>query len=376
MQKKLIAMAVAGLVAAPAFAQVTMSGRVDLGVRFDSNDKDSKLSVNSGQYTTSRVTLAASEDLGGGMKAAANLEMAFNADNGTGGGGSSGAGVGSTGALDGSNGGFMFNRVSQAGLSGGFGTVMLGRNWTPTHLWGYAIAMMPQGATTWEPGYMLSRGTYTTNMQNSIEYTSPKLGPVEIRVQYGAAETSRSEVDATRGNTSTTDDKSKKGSLAFGARGSFGPANLFLGVSNINTAANTTDNLSEQMTFGGNVNLGMVTPFFHFQSTTNTATALNGGAETETEATVFSVGAKVKVGANGAVAAQYAARQDSAGGKDTTEATGLSVSYEHNMSKRTRLYAAYGMVDNDNGGMQNLGYANTKANESNSTLALGVIHFF
>ena len=86
MQKKLIALAVAGLVSGGAFAQsnVTMSGGIYMG--YDSN-KTSGVVATNGFGTVNRVTdhssnlnINGSEDLGGGMKAVFQIDTRFGLD--------------------------------------------------------------------------------------------------------------------------------------------------------------------------------------------------------------------------------------------------------------------------------------------------------
>ena len=90
MQKKLIALAIAGLgFTGAAFAQtnVTLYGVVDASVDItDSGDASGATTSSSGQRTTkissnvSRIGFKGTEDLGDGLKAIFQLETAFNAD--------------------------------------------------------------------------------------------------------------------------------------------------------------------------------------------------------------------------------------------------------------------------------------------------------
>jgi len=125
MQKKLIALAVAGLLSAPAFAQsnVTLYGSVDYGfVNLGSNNADgvkSRNAIDSGISKANRIGFKGVEDLGNGLKAVFVLEEGLNGDRGA-----------------------LFkdvNRQSYAGLAGGFGTVAFGRHYTPQHLFTSAV---------------------------------------------------------------------------------------------------------------------------------------------------------------------------------------------------------------------------------------------
>ena len=112
MQKKLIALAVAGLVSGGAFAQsnVTISGGIFMG--YDSN-KTSGGTATAGFGTVNRVTdhssnlnINGSEDLGGGMKAVFQIDTRFGLD---------------------SIGGTWAGGNSHVGLSGNWGRVVAGK---------------------------------------------------------------------------------------------------------------------------------------------------------------------------------------------------------------------------------------------------------
>ena len=110
MQKKLIALAVAGLVSGAAFAQtnVTLFGIMDMGYQYKwsnvNSDVKNKSSIDGGGQDGSRFGLRGSEDLGNGLKvnfemvAGYNADTGRNADYGNGGLMSEGAWVGLEGA--------------------------------------------------------------------------------------------------------------------------------------------------------------------------------------------------------------------------------------------------------------------------------------
>ncbi|MDP2107507.1 MAG: porin, partial [Rhodocyclaceae bacterium] len=87
MQKKIIALAVAGLMSGAAFAQtnVVISGLLDVGL--NNAKAEGKSASNNAAYNnagTSNITFRAQEDLGGGLKAGALVESNILASNGTG----------------------------------------------------------------------------------------------------------------------------------------------------------------------------------------------------------------------------------------------------------------------------------------------------
>ena len=119
MQKKLIALAVAGLASSAVFAadNVTIYGRMDLGYLNQSGNSggvqnvNSKGSIASGLQSGSRIGFKGSEDLGNGLKAIFQAEFGTAIDQ---------ASATSTAAT-------WVNRNSYVGLTGGFGTVVGGR---------------------------------------------------------------------------------------------------------------------------------------------------------------------------------------------------------------------------------------------------------
>jgi len=119
MQKKLIALAVAGLVSGGAFAQsnVTVFGTFDAGVRNTTNVDaagNSLLKMNDpGNYNSNRFGLRGTEDMGGGLKARFWLEGAFG----------SGTGAQPAGVA-------LWGRSAWVGLEGSMGTLDFGRQYT------------------------------------------------------------------------------------------------------------------------------------------------------------------------------------------------------------------------------------------------------
>jgi general bacterial porin, GBP family len=127
MKKSLIAFAVLSAFAASASAQssVTIYGVIDAAAAYATNQNpagDKKASMEVGQMLTSRWGIKGSEDLGGGLKANFNLEGTLANDTGTAG---SSFGGGNVSAGTTAN---LFDRLSWVGLSGDFGSVLLGRN--------------------------------------------------------------------------------------------------------------------------------------------------------------------------------------------------------------------------------------------------------
>lgn len=133
MKKSLIAIAaLAAVGAASAQSSVTLYGLADVYAGQGKTTETSAAGVktvtkttgfNSGGLQGSRIGVKGVEDLGNGLKAVFNYEMGFNAINGD------------THKLSEKDGEYSlsggFNRRAVVGLQGGFGSVLLGRDYTP-----------------------------------------------------------------------------------------------------------------------------------------------------------------------------------------------------------------------------------------------------
>lgn len=123
MNKSIIALAVAGALAASVAAQAetTLYGSARIGVTYTQPDGPGTDKSNwDVANEASRIGVKGSEDLGNGLKAIYQYEFGVNIDgNGT--------------AADANN--PLNRRLSSVGLTGGFGTVVLGRVWSAPYLY-------------------------------------------------------------------------------------------------------------------------------------------------------------------------------------------------------------------------------------------------
>lgn len=115
--KKLLTIAIAAAVAAPmaVSAETTLYGRVDTAL-INTDRDDASGDVWDVVSNSSRIGLKGSEDLGNGLKAIFQYEFGANTSEG-------GGYAGGSSSLN--------NRLGYVGLTGGFGTVAIGRQWTP-----------------------------------------------------------------------------------------------------------------------------------------------------------------------------------------------------------------------------------------------------
>jgi predicted porin len=200
MKKKLMVVAVGAALAAPAlsYAAVEISGRGNVGIGTWSatgatnslNDKASRMRVwDSGSY----ILLKANEDLGGGLKVETYIETGINIDTGTANGQSGNtATTGGAGAVPGGqplsnagSSGFFGSRQAWVGLSGNFGKVTIGKQNT---FYGSGDQDLTQ-AVYLDTGIQFATAVLAVSpnvnrLSNSIRYTTPMLGPVEVLLTY------------------------------------------------------------------------------------------------------------------------------------------------------------------------------------------------
>ena len=178
MKKTLIALAaVAATGAAFAQSSVTLDGVVELGVvRPAANDNSTRLDAANG---ASQIRFRGTEDLGGGLKANFVLAQRLSLE---------------SGGNDGSaNGRPTFQGESTVGLSGGFGSLKIGRALTAlqgpvnaTDPWGTlqqaSTAILPSGYYTEPTGSLDGSGLGRTD---AIFYNSPNFSGFSFAANFG-----------------------------------------------------------------------------------------------------------------------------------------------------------------------------------------------
>ncbi len=348
------------LAAGPALAQssVTLSGTIDAwaGSRELSGGARSTR-VDSGGLTTSQLNFSGTEDLGGGLKAEFVLGMFLRADTGE-----AGRFAGDT----------FFGRSAYVGLSGGMGTLRLGRqttgnfiNFIRTNSYADSATFGPAMVQTWisavgQGTQFLSGGAPTTNRaltgvlgttdtawNNAVGYTSPNLGGVTFNAQWAPSE--------------TTGVGNRRGASAFYAQG---PLNLGLAAEHMGNASVPASGpaaavLAKQSTW--HLSGAYAFPFArisagYFNTRRDFATVVDDKVRT------WHVGATIPVGA-GSVMLQTASTRQSPDTGAATRRTTTSVGYDYLLSKRTDVYAVY-MKDK---------FTNQS---SGNSLAIGVRHRF
>lgn len=315
------------------------------------------LGVASGVQSASRFGIRGSEDLGGGLKGLFAAEAAWNVDDGTGS----------------SNGALNFQRRSVVGLGGSFGSILLGRDYTPGFYAGQATDVFGYGLYGTSYVYQNSGG-YTNRTSNGLHYTSPAWGGLTLRISAGASE--RYEAPKSRGHFGGISLVYKSGPIT---------GQAYYQQANLTTAA-TVNAVDKQKQFGvgGGYDLGFARILAGWGRSDNPDVA--SGASTNFDS--WNVGAGVRAGP-GEVLVSYthlkagAGRNGSLGGTAGVEGTGKvwGVAYTYPLSKRTNLYANYGQTNNSAGAAFGLSANGTTIaagapGEKVRAVALGVRHQF
>lgn len=354
MKKSLIALAVlAASGAAMAQSSVTLYGVADAGVTY-LNGKDNWSGVTSGNNLTSRLGFRGVEDLGGGLKANFVLEGGINLD----------AGDGKSGGATGT--GFEFKRRSTVGLSGGFGEVRMGREYTAAYNATarydvFGMAGIGQ-SRLWADGGVVDASAnataVTTNQRisNALTYVSPDFSGFKVGVNYGFGET-------TNGNS----DSSYMGA---GLMYDNGPLSLGLGLERLNNGANSVAVSDiDAWSLGGSYDFGVAKLLAGYRESTVDRAAV------ENKRSGYYVAATAPVGA-GTVRVSYN-RYENELANVTGKADQFAIGYVYGLSKRTSVYGTYAYLKNKNGAnLYTLGSGGLKTNGSQQGVQVGVSHSF
>ncbi|TVT57761.1 MAG: porin [Azoarcus sp. PHD] len=323
MQKKLIALAVAGLMSAPAFAQsnVTVYGLFDIGLAHYSDSatsgKANRTAIDQGFLNSSRLGFKGVEDLGNGLKASFLYEFNVGTDNG----GDVGGG-----------------RQTVLALSGNFGTLALGRMYTPQ--FNLYSEVDPFGAFSVGGVNNLSR--VQTRLDNVVAYVTPSFSGFNVTAAYtmqaGGTTAGVNEVDNDNGTRVWAISPAyKNGPLYVG---------LNYHVATVKATGVSDFEAQRRMDIGASYDFGVVKLSGTYgRDRADNPTIL--GAQPFGEANYWMVGLSAPVGVGKAMASYNSYKDKDSG--DKGEADMWAVGYEHPLSKRTKVYAIYSSIDNDNG---------------------------
>ncbi|HXU92330.1 MAG TPA: porin [Gallionella sp.] len=348
MQKKILVLALAAAVSAPAFADnsnVTIYGVANVSYDITNTGSDTAgnpgFSSNKVSSNTSRLGLKGSEDLGDGLSAIWQIESLIQIDN-------SGAGNG------------LATRNTFAGLSSNTaGTVLLGRHDTPYNLSTRKLDLFADGiadnrsilgggrsatAATVTAGTATVGASFDGRQPDVVAYISPTLSGFTGAAAYVAGAEGQTAAGQNKGN-------------AWSAAGWYNVdalyASLAYEVHNLGTAATGTiaapvaalaGKKESAWKLGLSYKIDALTANFAYEKISDDFGA--AGANSLGHHAYY-LGGKYAFG-NDAVKLAY-----SKAGSNATASTGarqISVGYDHSLSKRTTVYVQYTQLHNDANG--------------------------
>ena len=345
--------------AAQAQSSVTLYGLLDVAPAVYSRTTaadDRMVKLNSDTGSSSRFGVRGTEALGGGLSAVFNLEAPIDLKNGTvSGGASSGACNAAAGCATAPA---FWRRNAFVALTGSFGQVTLGRNYTAAIIkQADTLSATPSGINTGFVSVLMSQGLSNDFWNsNQIRYDSPQLGTIDFAVHIAPGE--------------DVSGKSYGGNVRFRQ-----------GAVAVSLSAQKDEDLA-----GKSVTWAMLSgayDFGRFKLHAGVDTVDNGdGVLGFVDSDLWTVGASFKATDLLTLAAQYWTVKEKVGASTSSKVLILNADYR--LSKRTALYALFGSSDSKDlaiaplWGNQNFaGTGNVRVvNDRNNGLAVGIRHSF
>jgi predicted porin len=291
--------------------------------------------VNSGNQSSSRFGFRGTEDLGNGLKAMFNLEAGTSID----------TGVGDSA---------LFGRRAVVGLEGDFGSLTLGREYSP-------IAAVAAATDAFGQGFYGSNlSAFTTNrltrrLSNSVNYKSSSWNGLKLLAAYSAGE-------VTTANTPSGDLKGVGVEYTLGS--------LYLGAAyhTINRLAADKDKESA---------IGAAYKFDQLGGFEIKANWMQADREGSTKYKQANLGASMPFGAHRVYANYQQQKQGNAKGN------AWALAYTYSLSKRTNVYASYASLENNGSGVFGLSSSSvtiapaaTALGKDPDVFSLGIRHSF
>jgi len=320
MKKKIIALAVAGALAAPlaAQAEVTVSGGLQaqlVSIGGDAASANGIYATDGGEYNSENggsygfLKFSASEDLGGGLKALAMWNGVANVGDSTAAGGITG-------------------RDAYVGLSGGFGTVLAGTLATPykssTVKWDPFVTTFAQAR-----GNGGMSGLHNGYVSNALAYAN-KFGPAKVVLAVVLDE----QADPTA-NDSTYGNNAYSASVNV----PFGPVEVALAYIDLSKFGGGADKASATKV-GVKYNAGAITVAGQYESLDTGLGTSNDGDDN-----IYLTGSYA-MGAN-TFSLSYGQNTVKTVGADDVNNTYMAIGMKHAFSKNTAVNVAYRVSNDD-----------------------------
>ena len=323
MQKKIIALAVAGLLSGAAFAQtnVTISGVLDVGANnAKAQNKETSTNAAYNNTATSNIAFRAQEDLGGGMKAGMFLETDIR-----------GAGL-------------MADFQRYVFINGGWGELSLGQrtNFSTTtgtvaQPFGTALGGGYSGAFgRLRGGGFEATGNYSATTgrdvraNGSIRYDSPNFAGFTAGLSWKPE------------NDSTNETTASNGHMNLGLNYANGPIRVSYAYAKIGNAHAGYDSSVKHNLLGANYTIGAFTLYGGY--TTSKGDRVTPAAD-DVDSRSWNIAAKWAATGNIDLMANYLKDNDKLAAHADRELLGLGMDYK--LSKRTAAYVRYEKLDTD-----------------------------
>ena len=376
MQKKIIALAIAAAISAPAFADtsnVTVYGKADLS--YDSIKTGTATNGTAGTTSnrvssnTTLIGLKGSEDLGDGLSAIWQVESLILVGN------TAGVAATTTAASNAQIG----NRNTFLGLSSASaGTVVMGRHDTPYKISTRAYDVFGDGiadSRALTGGGVAAAASFDGRQDQVVAYISPKLGGVAT-LAVGYVNLAPLDNVATQAKNSAV---SVAGMFDIGS--GFGAA-LAYEAHDFGAASVTAATKEKATKIGASYTMDAINVNFAYEKTSDNLTALT--AANKNGHSDYYLSGKYSLTANDAIKLAYT-KANTINGLTGTDAKQVTIGYDHVLSKRTSVYALYTKLSNGTAasyvlgsGTSSVGGATTiaGAGASPSALAFGMKHTF
>lgn len=335
---------------ASASDSVAFYGVMDVGLSVDQGGvAGTSTRVTSGMATQSRWGFRGVEDLGQGMSAFFVIEGGIHADNGT-----------ST------QNNTLFGRTTIVGLRGRYGAVSAGLQDTPLFTTLNVVVDPLRNGIVRSNNLMPPTGF---RAPNSVLYRSPEIAGFSGDLMYSAGEVAGDEAAG----------------RAFG--GSFGysggplAARIAYHRKNNDSATVTGTDPARNLLFGASYDLGLARLHFGYEvnkgrnsAPLNNGAAVFGGAApiASTDSRDLLLGAALPFGASTVVLTYVRMMDRTVHNQDAEQ---LGAAYMYAFSKRSDVYASYGVIHNHNGAAYTEGNSE-EPGTGNRQLAMGLRHRF
>jgi predicted porin len=333
MKRKLLAAAVTAACASPALAQVPAEiqvyGRVNVSVEHITVSNSSNTtalpdrSTNELVDNSSRIGFRGNKELTSGLKAIWQVESRVKLDDGT----------GST----------FSSRDSYAGLQGGFGTIRAGRSIGPVYYATYDYISLHNHDTGTSSDNLLNPTIFGNAgfMNNLLWYTTPNFSGFSVDVAYSFGPTSGNEGRA----TGLTDQPNYIGLVGAYDKGGLHVAVSYAETKNTSALAVGTGNDDKAYTIGALYDFKAFV-LGGLAEKSKSDQAVGGNADR----TYWRVSGMLPVGQH-----EFHVNYGSAGdtknlATNDNGAKQYTLAYNYNITKTTKVYAFYTVVDNDTNG--------------------------